>query len=494
MLSILVPMLALAAPAEPPLDAIILERDTLLFERGFNACKLDELEPLIADDFVMYHDKAGVDDRAAFFRAMRENICHGQTTRPVRHLVPGTTHVYPLRAQGKLYGALQTGEHDFYLKAPGADEVLTNIARFTHLWLLRGGKWVLKTSLSYDHQDPRSNTPFDADVLTRIYDTAPRVDAMLERHVIRSMAIARISSGVVREVRVAGERAPGKPAGLDTIYNVASLAKPVTAMTVLKLVDLGLWDLDAPLARFYVDPAVARSPHAKKLTTRHVLSHRSGLPNWRHLREDKKLVFEFAPGTRYQYSGEGYEWLRKAVEAKLERSLEDLAREYVFQPAGMRDTSYRWPDASRAERVAERFGATGEPVQAAPHREANAAANLMTTAEDYGRFLAYVMGGAGLSPKLRSAMLAPTSKKKPGIAFGLGWEIFPDVAAGQLAIQHTGGDDGLKALALGFPGTGDGVVILSNSENGMQLWRKVVTEMFGARGAEVVARNLAPEP
>ena len=91
-------------------------------------------------------------------------------------------------------------------------------------------------------------------------------------------------------------------------------------------------------------------------------------------------------------------------------------------------------------------------------------------------------------------MLAPTSKKKPGIAFGLGWEIFPDVAAGQLANQHTGGDDGLKALALGFPGTGDGVVILSNSENGMQLWRKVVTEMFGARGAEVVARNLAPEP
>lgn len=68
------------------------------------------------------------------------------------------------------------------------------------------------------------------------------------------------------------------------------------------------------------DPDIADNPYVKKLTTRIILSHQTGFPNWRGNNADGKLTFEFEPGTKYQYSGEGYEYLRKALEKKFKKS------------------------------------------------------------------------------------------------------------------------------------------------------------------------------
>lgn len=127
------------------------------------------------------------------------------------------------------------------------------------------------------------------------------------------MGIGVITDGKVQQVKVFGELKPNISAPHNTIFNVASLTKPVTAIVALKLVSQGKWNLDEPLYHYWTDADVAKDANHKILTSRHVLSHQSGFPNWRL----DKLQFEFTPGTKYQYSGEGFEYLRKALEKSL---------------------------------------------------------------------------------------------------------------------------------------------------------------------------------
>ena len=282
----------------------------------------------------------------------------------------------------------------------------------------------------------------------------------------------------------------GKVAPLDAIYKVASLTKPVTTMTTLKLVNAGVWDLDAPIHEFFTDPDLAEHPQLKLLTTRHILSHRSGLPNWRYLTKSGKLTFDFEPGSRQQYSGEGFEILRKALEAKLKMPLEALADTWLFKPLGMKDTSFTWNAAVTDENYAVPHDGRGRLLEEKKHDQANAAANLLTTASDYGKFLAHVVSGAGLSSELYKEMVTPTAHPDGDLPWGLGWQVIDGMTDRQFALQHTGGDFGLKSIAVIFPKTGDGLLVFSNSENGMVLWKKILEESFTADGQTLARRNL----
>ena len=99
---------------------------------------------------------------------------------------------------------------------------------------------------------------------------------------------------------------------------------------MLKLVESGQWDLDEPLHHYWVDPEIKSDRKHKKTTSRHVLSHTAGFKNWRNMEPDGKLVINFQPGTQSQYSGEGYEYLRKAIENKFDTSIEVLANSLIF--------------------------------------------------------------------------------------------------------------------------------------------------------------------
>ena len=172
-----------------------------------------------------------------------------------------------------------------------------------------------------------------------------------ENHV-PAVGIGIIRDGQLKEVKVCGELTKGKPAPYDAIFNVASLTKPVVTLTTLRLVSAGKWDLDEPLAKYWVDPDVAADPRHAKLTTRHVLSHQTGFANWRWLEETKKLRFQFEPGTQFQYSGEGFEYLRRALEKKFKQPLAQLAQANVLSPVGMVDTQFAWDQHTDASRFA----------------------------------------------------------------------------------------------------------------------------------------------
>lgn len=140
----------------PPgdLDQILSELDSLLFERGFNNCDIVQLEQLAAENFEFYHDQSGItNSKADFISSIETGICQLEY-KARRALTEGSLQVFPLYNNGELYGAVQHGEHRFYAKYEGKPEILTSIAKFTHLWILKNKVWKLSRVLSYDHQSP----------------------------------------------------------------------------------------------------------------------------------------------------------------------------------------------------------------------------------------------------------------------------------------------------------------------------------------------------
>jgi len=303
------------------------------------------------------------------------------------------------------------------------------------------------------------------------------IAAWLGENKVPAVGIAIIRDGKLREVAVHGELAKGTPAPYDTLFNVASLTKPVVAMLTLRLVNEGKWQLDEPLAKYYVDPDVAADPRHRLLTTRHVLSHQTGFLNWRWEEESKKLAFHSDPGAKFGYSGEGFEYLRKALEKKFGKPLSELSRAYVFEPAGMHDTRHAWDARTDESRFARWHDAEGRNAYT-DHKTttANAADDLITSVEDYGRFGAWVMSGAGLSDALFRDMATPHAKMRENAFLGLGWEVHPDLPGGEYALIHSGSDRGVHAVIILLPKSKQGLVVLTNSDNGYRLYERAVVE------------------
>jgi len=155
LLSILVSTISNAQVSEETdLYQEILKMDQLIFEDGFNNCKFDSLEGIMHKDMVFYHDKGGISYEEDFMRTMEENICSSPNRKPIRKLTDQGFKVFPLYNNGVLYGAIQEGIHEFFIKEPNKEMYKTNIARFNHTWVLENKQWKLKVILSYDHQDP----------------------------------------------------------------------------------------------------------------------------------------------------------------------------------------------------------------------------------------------------------------------------------------------------------------------------------------------------
>ena len=235
-----------------------------------------------------------------------------------------------------------------------------------------------------------------------IFNDNTTIENWLKENHIHTLGLGIIENGKLKQVQVFGEIKNGIPAPYNTIFNVASLTKPITAMVTLQLINSGKWSLDEPLYKYWTDPDIAKDPRNKKLTTRIILSHQSGFPNWRWMKENKKLSFDFEPGTKYQYSGEGMEYLRKAMENKFKKTIDELAKELLFQPLKMNDTHYIWDNTTDESRFVIGYDTTGKPYKTFKNKTANAADDLHTTIEDYGSFLVNILNGGNLKKDIYS--------------------------------------------------------------------------------------------
>jgi len=128
-----------------------------------------------------------------------------------------------------------------------------------------------------------------------------------------------------------------QPVTSQTVFEVASNSKVVVAYTALRLVEQGELSLDEPLAGYLSEPWLPPSEYGDQITLRHVASHSSGLGDEVVL-VDKTIAFE--PGLDFLYSGVGALYMQEAIEQVTAKSLEDAARELVFEPLGMSSSSF----------------------------------------------------------------------------------------------------------------------------------------------------------
>jgi len=463
-----------------PLYKTIISKDSLFFSAGYNTCNIGKMESMLSDGFEFYHDKGGFEDKKKFIIDFKNGLCKSPETYQLKRvLVDKSTEIYPMYKEGKIYAAIQNGDHMFYEKVGDQAEKLVGEAKFTHLWILENAEWKLKNSLSFDHH-PKQTTDSDT-----MFDNDQSMQSWLKENKIPTLGLGIIEGGKLQQVKVFGDTKQGIPASVNAYFNVASLTKPVTAMVALRLISLGKWKLDEPLDTFWTDPDIINDPRHQKLTTRIILSHQTGFPNWRWMNADKKLNFQFEPGTKYQYSGEGFEYLRKALEKKFGKSLDQLAKELIFQPFKMRNTNYIWDQNTDESRFVTGYNEKGDAYPIEKIKTANAADDLHTTIEDYGNFMISIMKGKNLKPEVFQEMIKKQVKVKEGKYFGLGLEIY-DLGKGEYALSHGGADQGTRCIAIVLPNSGKGIVIFTNVDDGYKVYEKLVLHYLGEQGQKII--------
>lgn len=331
--------------------------------------------------------------------------------------------------------------------------------------------------------------PHTATANAKESELAEMAPLLLAKYDVPSVGVAYIENGEIAFVRHFGYQSWGFPANEETLYNVASLTKPVTAEVIMRLVEADRIALDMPLAEHHVEADVADDSRIAKLTPELVMRHRTGFKNWRYM-TDGVLQFTRDPDTETGYSGEGYEWMMKSAAAATGEGWEGLARELVFDPAGM-------PLTGLTERRDWR-GHLAVPYKAgeAVHNEVKqiplASDDMRTTAREYARFLIDVWEGDAVSPKLRARqrMIPHRTAYRPACqgedradfcpsnqGWGMGWFIY-DYGDRKL-VQHSGGDHGEAALAIYDPEARKGYVVLTNGANGGEVMHRIVGMLDG---------------
>ncbi|GHG03165.1 serine hydrolase domain-containing protein [Thalassotalea marina] len=265
------------------------------------------------------------------------------------------------------------------------------------------------------------------------------------------------------------------PVSNDTIFQAASLSKPVLAFIVLKMAQRGELSLDQPLHQILPYKRLVNKAWAELLTPRLILSHQSGLPNW----GGEQLEFKFKPASQFGYSGEGYVYLQRVLEKMTGLSYQQIADKEVFKPLNMKHSYFAWPQ-NKPSNIALGHTRSGFQVE----REtgmSNAAASLHTTAEDYLKFIAAWFQPSQLSEVMKNEAFSKqiTSYDETShvtMAWGLGWGIYK--AEGQHLVWHWGDNGVSRAFTAIDAKTGRAFVYFANSENGLAISKQMTLRYF----------------
>lgn len=273
----------------------------------------------------------------------------------------------------------------------------------------------------------------------------------------------------------------------DAVFQAASLTKPVIAFVALKLVKEGKLDLSAPVSHYLPDGYVHRqnpfggasatdidlvpASTLMRIPVATLLNHSSGLPNW----TNGVLALQFEPGERWQYSGEGYLLLQAILSATSAQDIESCVSKYAFEPLGMRDSRLRLTEDIRQRLVngTSWFG-WGRQFN---FTEPNAAASLYTTAGDYAKLLSGFLSDTSLLSLTLANPIATDTEL--GLTWGYGWGV--ETAEGGPYLWQWGNNPGYRAFAMVSASSGNGFVLLTNSEDGMPLAASVARSIIPAK-------------
>jgi len=321
------------------------------------------------------------------------------------------------------------------------------------------------------------------------------LEGEMERVRVPGLAVAWVRGCELDEVLTLGRAnvETGVPVTSSTLFEGASLSKPVFALLFLRAVAEGHADLDASVASTLPSPRIRDLTAYEGVTPRTLLTHRSGLPNWagnsRNVSRLDPLEFAFAPGEAFSYSGEGYFLLQRYLE---EVTGEPLERAFQARLGPlMPSSSFGEPPEGTTPAYghgSDGLASSGRAMNDAPPV---AASSLKTVAADYGRFLSLLCHGGDLPESLLEEMFRPQSPvpvdhygAEPDaldggqLSWGLGWGV--QLHEGRTVHFHWGDNGVFKAFVALDRKSRDGVVFFANGQNGLELIPAIVEPVVGS--------------
>lgn len=337
--------------------------------------------------------------------------------------------------------------------------------------------------LSGKGQNQKASATFKTDVPAKkiIEELSQSIPLMMQEFSVPGLCVACIKDAKIIFSKGFGVRSveTKEPVNSNTIFEAASLSKPVFAYAALKLCDKGLLKLDEPLSNYLPEPYIVDEARIKQVTMRHVLTHTPGFPNWRR---NATLNFINNPGEKFSYSGEGFVYLQRVVEQVTRQPLHEYLTKEIFEPFAMHNSSFIWRDPY-ASVTAFGHDPQGKVSEKMKPTRANAAASLHTTAPDYAKFIVEVIKPSQrdkfhVSQAMINEMLKPQVKVNDSLAWGLGWGI-QQTKGGDSYFHWGNNNNRFKNFVVFLRNQRIALLVFTNSGNGLKLCKKLVPLAIG---------------
>ena len=304
--------------------------------------------------------------------------------------------------------------------------------------------------------------------------TPEKIDSFIETY-RRYCDIPGVSLAIVKEGKLIyyntyGVRNTftGEKVDENTLFEAASITKPVFAFAVQRLAERGIIDLDKPLYQYLPYKDIEYDDRYKLITAKHVLTHRTGFPNWRSMNPDNKLDLKFTPGTKYNYSGEGFEYLKIVVEKITGKKVAQVLQEEVIQPMGLYHTFFSANDSLKQMKAEGHFNMF--PSSKGMPDQPGMAYSMHTEAKIFTNFMLYLLKQKGLSESTYKTMLSKQSEypvdsteEKPSSPAYMGMSLEVRETPFGISFGHGGNNGDFKCRFEMFKDLKMGYVVFTNS-------------------------------
>jgi len=377
----------------------------------------------------------------------------------------------------------------FFLKAKSVVPDLLNLLNDDD----RDIRWAAYISLSKIDKQAINKAPETSNVIDKLENLTPQL--------MKKLKVPGVSISVIKNNKLEWSKSFGvidvvqqNKVTNKTIFEACSMSKPVFAYLVLKLVEQGKLDLDKPLSNYLKEEFISgEENYSNLITAKMILSHTSGLPNWRKGEEERggPLPVYFKPGTKFNYSGEGFYYLQRVVENIIQEPIEKYAKRNFFDKLGFESTSYVWTEKINSQ-ISTGHDSSGNCLKRSKYTHANSAYTLYTTAEEYAKFIIEIMKpnkpkNYSLSKNTIKEMTNHQVRAdvrdvvdRPGRSLGLfsfrglGWGIDSTITGN--IVYHSGANQtGFRCYSQFNVQESSGIVIMTNSINGSELWSKLIS-------------------
>ena len=301
----------------------------------------------------------------------------------------------------------------------------------------------------------------------------------MEYFEIPGVSLAIIKNGEVKDTLTLGKANAYAGTALDnkSLFEAASISKPIFAFAVMRLVEKGIIDLDEPLYKTLVHPDVAEDPNMKLITARHVLNHTTGFPNWPGGNTNNKLSINFTPGTSYGYSGAGFEYLKDVVVIKTNKDISSILKEEVLDVFNMKNTYFEENDYLKEHKVHGHLD--GNPTRRDFMESAEVSSSMHINAAELAKYFIGIRNREGLQPETYDAFLEFDTRTYSEWEDKIGWKSWFGLGMGiqetplGKIFGHSGNNGDFTCIATYFEKQDVGFVLMTNSNKGGILFEPV---------------------